>query len=270
MNYNKLLDEFLGALRVGMLVAIVGLGAISLVGAGMVVGMTQAEKIRKDVGRFDRTVDAPIVVSRIAPGYTIVTIAPDIRAPSEYIELYYVLMTANLGDTVQLNISSPGGRVDTMVSIAGMMHSSPAHVIANVTGPAYSAAAMITLAADEVRMAQGAFLMYHDIQVGDISGERGRIVEALTTYKRIVEEFFVAYNTKGILTQEEIDGLFDGNEVYLTKGDVDARIKAHKEKSKERAVPQRNPTGDSDVGRSGILVGDIRPDNILPTVRYAH
>lgn len=265
----RFLSDLEEALRVGLLTTVIGLGALSCLGTGMVIGMNHAEKIDRAMNNFGNVSEAPVVVSRIAPGYTVVSILTGISQPSDYMEVYYLLMDAKLGDTIQFNISSPGGRVDTMVALAGMMHNSAAHVIANVTGPSYSAAAMITLAADEVRMADGALLMYHDIQVGGISGERGRIVEALTTYKKVVLEFFAEYNTKGILTQAEIDMLFEGNEVYLTKGEVDARIKAHKEKE-EGTVSQGDNTGSSSIGGNGISVGNSGSDNILSTVRYAH
>lgn len=64
--------------------------------------------------------------------------------------------------TVHLRINSPGGSVFDGLAIYNALREHPAHVITHIDGLAASIASVVALAGDEVRMAEGAFLMIHD------------------------------------------------------------------------------------------------------------
>lgn len=64
--------------------------------------------------------------------------------------------------TIRLRVNSPGGSVFAAQAIFSALQRHPARVVAHVDGLAASAASWVILAADEVRMAQGAFLMVHN------------------------------------------------------------------------------------------------------------
>lgn len=70
------------------------------------------------------------------------------------------LLTAN-PKTVTLNISSLGGNVDDALAIHDALRNSPATVTANLTGFVASAATIVALAADKVRMSENAFFLVH-------------------------------------------------------------------------------------------------------------
>lgn len=63
--------------------------------------------------------------------------------------------------TVTLNISSLGGNVDDALAIHDALKNSPATVTANLTGFVASAATIVALAADKVRMSENAFFLVH-------------------------------------------------------------------------------------------------------------
>lgn len=64
--------------------------------------------------------------------------------------------------TIHLRINSPGGSVFDGIAIYNALKEHPARVIAHVDGLAASIAALIPMAADELHMAENAYLMIHE------------------------------------------------------------------------------------------------------------
>lgn len=64
-------------------------------------------------------------------------------------------------DTIHLRIDSPGGDVFKARAIATALKQHPATVIAHVDGLAASAATVIAMAADEIEIVDGGFMMIH-------------------------------------------------------------------------------------------------------------
>lgn len=63
--------------------------------------------------------------------------------------------------TIHLRINSPGGDVFAARSIEQALRDHPARVIAHIDGYAASAASFVAMAADEISMNKGGFLMIH-------------------------------------------------------------------------------------------------------------
>lgn len=72
------------------------------------------------------------------------------------------LLSAITADTIHVRINSPGGDVFDGRAIATALKAHHAKVIAHIDGLAASSASWIALAADEVKIAQGAFFMIHN------------------------------------------------------------------------------------------------------------
>lgn len=71
---------------------------------------------------------------------------------------------SDLGDVseIELNIYSPGGEVFAALAMHALLVRHPARVVANIDGVAASAATILMLAADEIRMPENAYLMIHN------------------------------------------------------------------------------------------------------------
>ena len=77
--------------------------------------------------------------------------------------------------TLNLRVNSPGGSVFAARSMAQAIKDYPGKVIAHVDGLAASAASFLIMAADEVVMSEGSFLMIHNawsIAMGNAEGLR--------------------------------------------------------------------------------------------------
>lgn len=78
--------------------------------------------------------------------------------PSDFVRALSEIKTP----VVNLRINSPGGDVFDARAIKTALAQHPSKVIAHVDGLAASAASFVMLAADEVRIAKGAFVMIHN------------------------------------------------------------------------------------------------------------
>jgi len=77
--------------------------------------------------------------------------------------------------TINLRVNSPGGSVFAARSMAQAIKDHPAKVIAHVDGLAASAASFLIMAADEIVMAEGSFIMIHNawsMTIGNAEGLR--------------------------------------------------------------------------------------------------
>lgn len=69
----------------------------------------------------------------------------------------------SIGDKeISVNINSPGGDFFEGVSIYNMLRQHKARVIVNVMGVAASAASIVAMSGDDIRMGEGSFLMVHN------------------------------------------------------------------------------------------------------------
>lgn len=96
-------------------------------------------------------------------------------------------------ETIRVRINSPGGDVFSAMSIHGALQRHPARVVAHIDGLAASAATFVALAADEVRMAKGAFFMIHNAHAfagGDASTMR-EIADLLERITGSIRDIYV-------------------------------------------------------------------------------
>lgn len=66
-------------------------------------------------------------------------------------------------DTINVRINSPGGDVFDGVAIFNALRAHPARIVTHIDAMAASIASLIALAGDEIRMADNAFFMIHDV-----------------------------------------------------------------------------------------------------------
>jgi len=117
-------------------------------------------------------------------------------------------------DTIHLRINSPGGVVYDGRAIQTALKQHPAKIIAHIDGVSASAATTVMLGADEIEMADGAFLMIHgaaaflDIlgyfSAGEMKSLLGDIEESIERLVKIDEAIIKDYAKKTGKTESEI------------------------------------------------------------------
>lgn len=95
---------------------------------------------------------------------------------------------------IELNIYSYGGEVFAALAMHNILARHPARVIANVDGLAASAASVIIMAADEIRMPENAYLMIHNaatVAAGDYR-EFAAVAESLKKWSRDLANIYTS------------------------------------------------------------------------------
>ncbi len=108
--------------------------------------------------------------------------------------------------TVQVN--SPGGDMFEGIAIYNMLRGHPAKVTIEVMGWAASAASIIAMAGDEIRMGLGTFMMVHNAW-GVVVGNRHDMREAATLFGQFDAALADIYQARTGIKRDEIVKLMD-------------------------------------------------------------
>ena len=96
---------------------------------------------------------------------------------------------------IHLRINSPGGDVFDARAMVTALRAHPARVVAHIDGLAASAASYVALAADEVEISEGAFVMVHNAW-GVVLGNRHDLLEMALTLEKIDASIAADYQRK--------------------------------------------------------------------------
>lgn len=122
----------------------------------------------------------------------------------------------NKDKDIQLNISSLGGDVNHAFAIYNMLKSHSGRVVANIYGDAASAATLIALGADEVRMAENVFFMIHNVWTMAV-GDSGELRKTADLMDKINDQIVDAYKKKTGLRRSEIKQLMNDETWFTAK-----------------------------------------------------
>lgn len=114
-----------------------------------------------------------------------------------------------IGDTdVTVKINSPGGDMFEGIAIYNLLRAHPAKVTVEVLGWAASAASIIAMAGDEIRMGTGTFMMVHNAW-GMVIGNRHDMREAATLFDSFDSAIADIYEARTGVKRSEIEKLMD-------------------------------------------------------------
>lgn len=123
-----------------------------------------------------------------------------------------ILRTFN-NDDVIVNINSPGGDMFEGLAIYNLLRKYKGRVTVNIVGIAASAASIIAMAGDEIRIAKSAFLMIHNCSV-IVNGNRNTLSEVAEQLKPFDEAMAGIYMDKTGKSSSEILTMMD-EETYI-------------------------------------------------------
>jgi ATP-dependent protease ClpP protease subunit len=154
--------------------------------------------------------------------HTKVFLTDTIEEPANYNELCYALKTASSAEVFTLYINTPGGVIDSANMIIDAIQTSKAKVIAEISGTVASAGTIITLACDEVKIADHTAFMIHNYS-GGVMG-KGHEMKAHQEFvdKNLNDSFKIFY--KDFLSEDEIEDVIDGRDMWMNKLEVLARL----------------------------------------------
>jgi len=159
--------------------------------------------------------DVPIITNRF---HTDAYILDGIDEPALYNELCHKLRTAERGDTFTLHLNTPGGMIDSAFMIVDAIKASKAKVTAYLTGTVASAGTLITMACDNIIVADHTSFMIHNYSGG--LGGKGHEMKARQEFvDNSLNTAFTAFYT-GFLTDVEMKNVIDGKDMWMGKDEV--------------------------------------------------
>lgn len=146
-----------------------------------------------------------------------------ISYPEYYTELVDVLGNLEDYNTVTLHINNGGGSVDSAFMIVDAIKNSEACVEAKVSGTVASAATIITLACYKIVTTKYLSFMVHNYSTG-MQG-KGHELKAYQhfTDRELNRAFKEVY--AGFLTDEEMEKVIEGSDIWLNEEEVQERWK---------------------------------------------
>lgn len=160
-----------------------------------------------------------------------------IEDSSQYHEFSEMTAALTPDDTIVLFVDSPGGYLSGAQLITRALKNCPAYSIAIVTDMAASAATIISLACDELRMEPFSYFMCHAVSFG--AGGKLHEVQANTEFTLKQSKKFLEETYKDFLTDEEILDLIKGTDIYLTAEETMSRFENIQERRAMASLEQQ-------------------------------
>lgn len=146
----------------------------------------------------------------------------EVTGTEDYRELFEVLRDQSERDVVRISIQNFGGSLHTCISIVSQIRNSQAIVIGSLTSIAYSQASVIWLACDAQEVQEHQGLMQHDGQ-GWSGGSFTQQYKQIEHSKKVLEGLYRDVY-QNFLTQDEIDSVLNGGEVWLHYEEILERL----------------------------------------------
>jgi ATP-dependent protease ClpP protease subunit len=148
----------------------------------------------------------------------------DIGTAENYVELVQALNEATENDVINIKIATGGGDLDGCIAIIHAIRNSKAMVIGHADAIVASAGTIIFLACHNWVIGEFAYFMFHDgggVMAGKFNETAKQIAAIQKLYKQIADKVY-----KPFFTEEEIQKIMDGADLYQTAEEMADRINA--------------------------------------------
>jgi ATP-dependent protease ClpP protease subunit len=167
----------------------------------------------------------------------IVPIDQQINEPSYYRSVVERMDQLSEGDEIVFRINSEGGRLDGLLSLLDAIDTTEATTIAHIQGECHSAASILALNCDNVYVSPYASMLVHFVSFGYAG--KGMDVAHMVSHTLEQSNRLIVPTYKGFCTDEEIDEIIKGKQLWLGAEEIQRRLQLKLEYlSKETEVPE--------------------------------
>lgn len=198
------------------------------------------EDIKEEVGAMDDTfLNIPI-----ARQHSLYLSGP-ILEPQNYTKWFHLMRHCSEHDVIMLHINSQGGDASTAIQFMRAMVDCQGTVIASVEGNCMSAATMIFLSADVFQVSEHSMFMFHNYS-GFSYGKGGEMFDSIT-HERKWSKGLLESCYKDFLTQDEINSMLDGKDIWMDADEAAdrlvkrAELREKQEEEEEKAAAKPAP-----------------------------
>ena len=146
-----------------------------------------------------------------------------VNEASEYVEWFNTIRHASADDTIQIYINSYGGDLFTAIEFVNVIQKTKAKVKMIVEGACLSAATVIFLQGHEFEIHPFSTFMVHTYTSGTF-GKGNEMYDQISYEKNWSENIIRSVYDK-FLTQEELNMVIEGKDLWLTPKEVTERMK---------------------------------------------
>jgi ATP-dependent protease ClpP protease subunit len=151
----------------------------------------------------------------------------EIGEPSQYREIYHALINAGHQDLVLLHINSNGGRLDAGTQIINHIKNCKAKVVGVMHMEAASMASAIMLACNDWELNTFSTAMIHSCSYGAIGKQSD--IRTRVDFTTKFNEKYIRENYTGFLTEDEIDRVLKGDDLYFDSEQLEEKLTAFKQ-----------------------------------------
>lgn len=153
-----------------------------------------------------------------------------INSPAIYAELHHRLLNLTSSQTATLHINNGGGYEQGASTICQALRQTKATTIANLSGLVASAATIITMECDQLTVAPDTMFMVHESSFDNLGGKFSDMKSFQDFYNDHTRATSKA-SYLGFLTEDEIERIHNGKEIWLSAEEVLTRWTNKKELS---------------------------------------
>lgn len=142
----------------------------------------------------------------------------------KHIDQIKLIRDAGPDDVIEIRLNTPGGSLNTTISLISAILASEATIVAVAEGDVCSAGVPIFLACPVKMVEPYAAFMIHDSSYGEMgkTNELGKSNAAhAKRYAKMCADLLIPY-----YTEQEVIDMLDGKDLWLTAEEMEARIEA--------------------------------------------
>lgn len=193
----------------------------------------------------------------------IVNITDDFDDAKSFDEVVALLANATEDDEITWNIVSRGGYINSLEMLLGWKQMCQARQIHVLTSEAASCATAFFLSpADEYLVFDSASFMIHESSYG--SGGTASNVRRHTQHVDKKNDKFVRDTYKGFLSEDEIEDVLKGVEIYLDSNEIrerlDKRERTRREEAQQEVVTQLEQLEEFDFDYSELSIEELEEE----------
>ena len=162
----------------------------------------------------------------------IVNLNNQVMGPDHYFDLVEEMESLTENDTVDLKGNSPGGRLDGLVYLVNAIRDCEAPVIGTLSGEAASAATVLLLSCDGLRIKPYSTMMLHSASFGGYNHQSNMVSQTVFVDKQARKILTDAY--QDFVSPSELDSIFSGLELRLDYDQIIERLERRDEIRKQR------------------------------------
>ena len=169
-----------------------------------------------------------------------------IEEPDNYSYFCDVLLSATEDDIVEIYFSTQGGNGDSMITLMNLLRTCRAETHGFLMSSAHSAGSYLLLSCDNIHVGKHVSMLCHQVSYG-MAGSHHEVKSYVDHIdkeeRRLVQETY-----KYFLSEDEIESLLNGKQIWLTEAEIIQRLEkrselfqSESEKAKQEVIDDMFP-----------------------------